>query len=77
LPATVVRVRQPIISALYSGQTGMGPSNPRACNIMSELPSEIDVGLGPQQIARILGESLRQHFVQSGAPDTVAGLQAK
>jgi hypothetical protein len=43
---------------------------------LSELPSEIEAGLNPQQIAKILGESLRQHFVQSGIPDTVAGLQA-
>lgn len=43
---------------------------------LSELPSEIEVGLDPQQIAKILGESLRQHFVQSGVTDTVAGLQA-
>jgi hypothetical protein len=43
---------------------------------LSELPSEIEAGLDPQQIAKILGESLRQHFVQSGIPDTVAGLQA-
>lgn len=43
---------------------------------LAGLPSEIEVGLDPQQIAKILGESLRQHFVQSGVPDTVAGLQA-
>lgn len=43
---------------------------------LAELPSEIEAGLDPQQIAKILGESLRQHFVQSGIPDTVAGLQA-
>jgi hypothetical protein len=43
---------------------------------LSELPSEIEAGLDPQQIAKILGESLRQHFVQSGVQDTVAGLQA-
>ena len=43
---------------------------------LAELPSEIEVGLDPQQIAKILGESLRQHFVQSGVTDTVAGLQA-
>ena len=39
---------------------------------LAELPSEIEAGLDPQQIAKILGESLRQHFVQSGVPDTVA-----
>jgi hypothetical protein len=43
---------------------------------LSELPSEIEAGLDPKQIAKILGESLRQHFVQSGVPDTVAGLQS-
>ncbi|OJV41980.1 MAG: hypothetical protein BGO25_20460 [Acidobacteriales bacterium 59-55] len=43
---------------------------------LAELPSEIEVGLDPQQIAKILGESLRQHFVSSGMPETVAGLQA-
>ena len=43
---------------------------------LAELPSEIEAGLDPQQIAKILGESLRQHFVNSGLPDTVAGLQA-
>ena len=30
---------------------------------LAGLPSEIEVGLDPQQIAKILGESLRQHFV--------------
>jgi hypothetical protein len=43
---------------------------------LAELPSEIEAGLDPQQIAKILGESLRQHFVSSGVPETVAGLQA-
>lgn len=43
---------------------------------LAELPSEIEAGLDPQQIAKILGESLRQHFVSSGLPETVAGLQA-
>jgi hypothetical protein len=43
---------------------------------LAGLPSEIEVRLDPQQIAKFLGEGLRQHFVQSGLPDTVAGLQA-
>src|SRR5580693_5581133 len=37
---------------------------------LAGLPSEIEVGLDPQQIAKILGESLRQHFVSSGVPET-------
>ena len=43
---------------------------------LAELPCEIKAGLDPPQIAKTLGESLRQNFVQSGVADTVAGLQA-
>jgi len=43
---------------------------------ISDLPREIKGGLDPQQIAKILGESLRQHFIQSGISETVKGLQA-
>jgi hypothetical protein len=40
------------------------------------LPSEIRTGLDPKEIARLLGESLRQQFLHSGVPDTVKALQA-
>jgi hypothetical protein len=43
---------------------------------LASLPCQVEAGLDPQQIARLLGESLRQHFVQSGVQDTVAGLRA-
>jgi hypothetical protein len=43
---------------------------------LSGLPSELEAGLDPEQIAKLLGESLRQHFLSSGIPDTVKGLQA-
>ena len=43
---------------------------------ISDLPREIKGGLDPQQNAKILGESLRQHFIQSGISETVKGLQA-
>jgi hypothetical protein len=42
---------------------------------ISALPGEIEAGLDPQQIAKLLGESLRQHFLQSGMTATVKGLQ--
>jgi hypothetical protein len=42
---------------------------------IADLPGGIKVGLDPQQIAKMLSESLRQHFLQSGVPDTVKGLQ--
>jgi hypothetical protein len=43
---------------------------------LTGLPSELEAGLDPEQIAKLLGESLRQHFLNSGIPDTVKGLQA-
>ena len=42
---------------------------------ISSLPGEVEAGLDPQQIAKLLGESLRQHFLQSGITATVNGLQ--
>jgi hypothetical protein len=43
---------------------------------ISNLPREIEAGLDPQQIAKILGESLRQHFVLSGVTEIVTALRA-
>jgi hypothetical protein len=43
---------------------------------LCDLPTEIEAGLDPKEIAKLLGESLRQHFLQSGVPDTVKTLQA-
>lgn len=43
---------------------------------LSALPSELEAGLDPEQISKLLGESLHQHFLNSGIPDTVKGLQA-
>ena len=43
---------------------------------ISDLPRGIKAGLDSQQIAKMLGESLRQNFLQSGMPETVKGLQA-
>ena len=42
---------------------------------IADLPSEVEAGLAPKEIAKILGESLRQHFLQCGVPDTVKALQ--
>ena len=39
------------------------------------LPGEIEAGFDSQQIAKLLGESLRQHFLQSGITATVNSLQ--
>jgi hypothetical protein len=42
---------------------------------IADLPSEVEAGLAPKEIAKMLGESLRQHFLQCGVPDTVKALQ--
>jgi peptidoglycan hydrolase CwlO-like protein len=42
---------------------------------LADLPSEIEAGLDPKQISKMLGESLRQHFIRSGVQDTVSALQ--
>ena len=42
---------------------------------IADLPGEIEAGLDPKQIAKMLGESLRQHFLRSGIQDTVSALQ--
>jgi hypothetical protein len=41
---------------------------------IAQLPKELQEGLDPPRIARLLGESLRQCFQQSGLPDTVRAL---
>jgi len=42
---------------------------------VSRLPKELESGLDPSRIARLLGETLLQQFLQSGISDTVRGLQ--
>lgn len=42
---------------------------------IADLPSEVEAGLAPKEIAKMLGESLRQHFLRSGVQDTVSALQ--
>lgn len=37
---------------------------------LAQLPKELETGLNPPRIAKLLGESLRQCFQQSGMPDT-------
>ena len=43
---------------------------------ISALPSDIEASLDPKQIAKLLGESLRQNFLKSGIPAAAEGLQA-
>jgi hypothetical protein len=41
---------------------------------LTQLPKELETGLDPPRIAKLLGESLRQCFQQSGLPDTAKAL---
>lgn len=41
---------------------------------IAQLPKELQEGLDPLRIAKLLGESLRQCFQQSGLPDTARAL---
>jgi hypothetical protein len=41
---------------------------------ITQLPKELETGLDPPHIAKLLGESLRQRFQQSGLPDTAKAL---
>lgn len=43
---------------------------------LCDLPTEIEAHIDPKEIAMLLSESLRQHFIQSGVSETVKGLQA-
>jgi hypothetical protein len=43
---------------------------------LAHLPKELQTGLDPPRIAKLLGESLRQCFQQSGLPDTAERLTA-
>ena len=43
---------------------------------LASLPAEIEAGLAPEEIAKMLGESLRQNFIHSGLPDTAQALRA-
>src|SRR5258708_5487992 len=42
---------------------------------LARLPKEVETGLDPPRIAKLLGESLRQCFQQSGLPDTARALE--
>jgi hypothetical protein len=41
---------------------------------IAQLPKELETGLDPPRIAKLLGESLRQCFQQSGLPDAARAL---
>jgi hypothetical protein len=43
---------------------------------LDALPEEIEQSLNPEELAKRLGESLRQHFLRTGLPQIAEALQA-
>ncbi|SEG63353.1 hypothetical protein SAMN05421819_3968 [Bryocella elongata] len=42
---------------------------------LAQLTVKVEAGLNPQEISKLLGESLRQHFTQSGITETAKALE--
>lgn len=42
---------------------------------LAALPSEVEDGLNPEKVSKLLGESLRQHLAQTGIEDAANALQ--
>jgi len=42
---------------------------------LAALPSEVEEGLNPEKVSKLLGESLRQHLAQTGIEDAANALQ--
>lgn len=42
---------------------------------LAALPSEVEEGLNPEEVSKLLGESLRQHLSQTGIEDAANALQ--
>ena len=42
---------------------------------LASLPSEVEAGLNPEKVSKLLGESLRQHLVETGIENAVNTLQ--
>lgn len=42
---------------------------------LAALPSEVEDGLNPEKISKLLGESLRQHLAETGVKDAANALQ--
>jgi hypothetical protein len=80
-PAAIAAERKPLQKILESSASQANVVEKRMAGYASrlesrltQLPKELETGLDPPRLARLLGESLRQCFQQSGLPDTARAL---
>jgi hypothetical protein len=79
-PAAIARERKLLRSVLESSasqanaEKRMEQYATRLESRLTQLPKELETGLDPPRIAKLLGESLRQSFQRSGLPATCSAL---
>ena len=80
-PAAIAAERKELRSILESSasqargvEKRMEAYTTRLESRLTQLPKELETGLDPPRIAKLLSESLRQCFQQSGMPDTAKAL---
>src|ERR1700691_5276566 len=80
-PAAIVAKRKSLQKILESAlskadevEKRMAAYTSRLESRVAQLPKELETGLDPPRIAKLLGESLRQRFQQSGLPDAARAL---
>ena len=78
-PAAIAVERKSLRTILENAKAGeverrMAAHSSRLESRIAQLPKELETGLDPPRIAKLLGESLRQCFQQSGLPDTAKAL---
>jgi hypothetical protein len=62
------------VKAIQSARHEMIAFHRRLDERLTRLPSQVSEGINPQTIAAVLGESVRQNFIESGLPETAESL---
>ncbi|MGC2481126.1 MAG: hypothetical protein WA423_14985, partial [Candidatus Sulfotelmatobacter sp.] len=68
------RILEDALSKVDEVEKRMAAYTSRIESRVAQLPKELETGLDPPRIAKLLGESLRQSFQQSGLPATCSAL---
>ncbi|MGA9508367.1 MAG: hypothetical protein WBV55_06955 [Candidatus Sulfotelmatobacter sp.] len=68
------KILENVLSKADEVEKRMAAYTSRLGSRIAQLPKELETGLDPPRIAKLLGESLRQCFQQSGLPDTARAL---
>ncbi|MGA9043155.1 MAG: hypothetical protein WB421_21680 [Terriglobales bacterium] len=68
------KILENVLSKADEVEKRMAAYTSRLESRIAQLPKELETGLDPPRIAKLLGESLRQCFQQSGLPDTARAL---